>query len=52
MGEQVAAGLYGTYIAADGAYVGALAAGKVTKAQLLKKADEKTARGSGTMLKG
>ena len=32
--EQVAAGLYGTYIAADGAYVAALTAHKVTQAQI------------------
>jgi hypothetical protein len=32
--EQVAAGLLGAYIAADTAYLGALTAGKVTKAQI------------------
>lgn len=32
--EQVAAGLYGAYIAADSAYLAALTAGKVTKAQI------------------
>ena len=32
--EQVAAGLYGGYIAADSAYLAALTAGKVTKAQI------------------